>query len=121
MVYWPLLKGLLTGKFSRDHTFPAGDGRRKYPMFQGEEWRKNQDFVDELRPIAWDAGRTVAQLVLHWTIHRPGITPAVCGALRPEQIRDNAGAFGWRLTAEQLARIDAALERRGTPVTKGAV
>jgi len=35
MVYWPLLKGLLTGKFARDHVFPDGDSRRKYPMFQG--------------------------------------------------------------------------------------
>jgi aryl-alcohol dehydrogenase-like predicted oxidoreductase len=90
-------------------------------MFQGEEWQKNQDFVDELRPIARETGHTVAQLVVNWTIGRPGITGAICGAIRPEQIRDNAGAAGWSLTLEQLSRIDTALRRRGSPVTKGPV
>lgn len=121
LAYWPLMKGLLTGKFARDHQFAAGDGRLKYPMFQGEEWRKNQDFVDELRAIAADAGRTVSQVAVNWTIHQPGITGALCGAKRPDQIRDSAGAMGWRLTSEQLARIDAALARRGTPLPSAAV
>ena len=50
--YWPLMKGLLAGKLARDHQFAASDGRAKYPMFQGDEWQKNQDFLDELRAIA---------------------------------------------------------------------
>ncbi len=49
MAYWPLLKGLLAGKLARDHVFDEKDGRRKYPMFQGDEWQKNLDFVDRLR------------------------------------------------------------------------
>lgn len=121
VVYWPLLKGLLAGKLARDHVFATGDGRAKYPMFQGDEWRKNQDLVDELRAIAAEAGRTVAQLVINWTIHRPGITAALCGAKRPDQIRENAGAMGWKLSDEMLGRIDAALARRGQPVSQGAV
>lgn len=120
-VYWPLLKGLLAGKLPRDFVFQKGDGRAKYPMFQGQEWQRNQDLLDELRAMAGEIGRTVAQLVINWTIHQPGITAALCGAKRPEQIRESAGALGWRLSPEQLARIDAALARRGTPVTKRAV
>jgi aryl-alcohol dehydrogenase-like predicted oxidoreductase len=77
--------------------------------------------LDELRAIAADAGRTVAQLVINWTIHRPGITAALCGAKRPDQIEENAGAAGWRLSEGQLVRIDAALARRGTPVSRAAV
>jgi aryl-alcohol dehydrogenase-like predicted oxidoreductase len=121
MVYWPLMKGLLAGKLPRDHVFAPNDGRAKYPMFQGEEWRKTQDFLDELRAIASEAGRTVSQLVINWTIHRPGITAALCGAKRPDQIEENAGALGWRLSDAQLARIDTAIERRGTPVSRAAV
>lgn len=121
VVYWPLLKGLLAGKLARDHVFAAGDGRAKYPMFQAEEWRRNQDFVDELRQIAADAGRTVAQLVINWTIHRWGITAALCGAKRPEQMRENDGGMGWKLGQPLLARIDAALARRGPPVSLAAV
>jgi aryl-alcohol dehydrogenase-like predicted oxidoreductase len=127
LVYWPLMKGLLAGKLQRDHVFPPGDGRAKYPMFQGEEWQKNQDFLDQLRQIATEAGRTVAQVVINWTIHQPGITAALCGARRPDQIRDNAGGMAladgtpWQLSAEQLARIDAALAARGKAITRRAV
>jgi aryl-alcohol dehydrogenase-like predicted oxidoreductase len=118
MVYWPLMKGLLAGRMPRDFVFRPGDGRGKYPMFQGDEWRKNQDFVDRLRDVARAAGKTVAQVVVNWTIHRPGITVALCGAKRPEQIVETAGALGWRLTAEQLRQIDAALAERGEPLVR---
>jgi aryl-alcohol dehydrogenase-like predicted oxidoreductase len=60
-------------------------------------------------------------LVINWTIHRPGIAAALCGAKRPDQIEENAGGAGWRLSKKELARIDAALARRGTPVSRAAV
>jgi aryl-alcohol dehydrogenase-like predicted oxidoreductase len=120
-VYWPLMKGLLAGRIPRDHVFSTTDSRHKYPMFQGEELRKNSDFVDELRGVAAQSGHTVAELVLNWTIHRPGITVALCGAKRPEQIRENARGMGWQLSSDELARIDAAIARRGKPVTRAAV
>ncbi len=71
--------------------------------------------------VAADAGRSVAQVVINWTIHQPGITAALCGAKRPDQIRDNAGAMGWRLTDEQRARIDAALAARGKAMARAPV
>lgn len=121
MVYWPLMKGLLAGKLQRNHQFDPKDGRQKYPMFQGEEWEKNQDFVDELRTVAEETGHSVAQVVINWTIQRPGIAVALCGAKRPDQIRDNAETMRWQLTEEQITRIDAAIERRGPIVSRGAV
>jgi aryl-alcohol dehydrogenase-like predicted oxidoreductase len=121
IVYWPLMKGLLAGQLPRDHQFDPRDGRRKYPMFQGDEWHKNHDFLDRLRPIAAEAGRSVAELVINWTIHQAGITAALCGAKRPGQIRANAGGMGWRLSADQLRRIDEALKARGPAVSRGAV
>src|SRR6266480_467170 len=60
MVYWPLMKGLLAGKLSRNQELDERDSRRKYPMYQGDEWQKNQDFIDKLREIAASMGRTVA-------------------------------------------------------------
>lgn len=121
IVYWPLMKGLLAGKLGRDHVFDPKDGRRKYPMFQGDEWRKNQDFLDRLRPIAAETGRSLAQVVINWTIQRPGITAALCGAKRPDQIRDNAAAMEWTLTPEQIARIDRAIAERGPIASRAAV
>ena len=119
--YWPLMKGLLAGHLPRDHVFEARDGRQKYPMFHGVEWHKTQDFLDVLRPIAAEVGKTVAQLVINWTIQQPGITAALCGAKRPAQIQDNAGGMNWNLNAEQLSRINAAIAARGQTVSRGAV
>ncbi|MDA0832076.1 MAG: aldo/keto reductase [Planctomycetota bacterium] len=121
VIYWPLMKGLLAGKMTRDYQFDERDGRRKYPMFQGDEWEKNHDFIDTLRTIADEIGTTVAQLVINWTIEQTGITAALCGAKRPEQIRDNAAAMTWSLTAEQLARINRAIAERGPAISRGAV
>jgi aryl-alcohol dehydrogenase-like predicted oxidoreductase len=119
--YWPLMKGLLAGKLSRDHVFAEQDGRKKYPMFQGTEWQKNHDFLDSLRPIAVECDKTLVQLVINWTIQQTGITSALCGAKRPAQIEDNAGAMCWSLTPDQMQRIDTALKLRGPTVSRAAV
>ncbi|QDU39429.1 General stress protein 69 [Maioricimonas rarisocia] len=112
-VYWPLMKGFLAGKLSRDHQWDPKDGRQKYPIFQGEEWTKTHDFLDRLRPIAARAGHTLAQLAVAWVIQRPGITAALCGAKRPDQIRETAAAMDWQLSPHDLAEIDAAIAERG--------
>ena len=121
VVYWPLMKGLLAGKLDRRHQFNAKDGRQKYPMFNGSEWEKNQNFLDTLRPIAAECETTLAQLVLNWTIQRPGVTAALCGAKRPDQIRDNAQALQWKLTTAQIQQINQAIAERGDVVSRGAV
>ena len=86
MVYWPLMKGLLAGRIARDQFFGPDDSRRKYPMFQGEERKKNHDLVDCLREIAGRCGHTVADLVIRWTVQQPGIT---CCAVRGQAARSD--------------------------------
>lgn len=120
-VYWPLMKGLLAGRLPRDHVFAPHDGRAKYPMFQGQEWQRNQDFVDELRLIADECGKTVAQIVVRWTIQRPGITAALCGAKRAYQIQETAEAMSFELNDQQVHAIDAAIQRRGVSQVRGPV
>lgn len=121
MVYWPLLKGLLAGKLARDHVFPEKDGRKKYAFFQGDEYQKNLDFVDNLRPIADECDCTVAALVIAWTIQRPGITAALCGAKRPEQIEQTAVAMKLSLSPKTIERIDAEIARRGQTTPRSAM
>ena len=94
VVYWALMKGLLAGRLTRETTLAEKDNRWKYPMFQGEEWEKNQALDDSLREIAGDSGRTVAQVVINWTIQQPGITAALCGAKRRWQIEGNRWGHG---------------------------
>ncbi len=121
IVYWPLMKGLLAGHLPRDYVFDPKDGRRKYPIFSGDEWQKNQDFLDRLRELAIELDKPVSQIVLNWTIQRAGITAALCGAKRPHQIQQNAEAMSWSLTADQIARINATIAVRGPIISKAAV
>jgi aryl-alcohol dehydrogenase-like predicted oxidoreductase len=87
-------------------------------MYQGAEWQRNQAFFGQQRDAAALSGHTVAQLVVNWTISQPGVTSALCGAKRPWQIEETAGAMGWSLSAEQGALIDAAIAARGPAATK---
>ena len=121
MVYWPLMKGFLAGKLTRDHVWDPKDGRQKYPVFQGDQWAKTHDFLDKLRPIAARHNRSLAELVTAWTIQRPGITVALCGAKRPDQIEESAGAMTLQLTAQDLADIDQAIHERGKVLSRAAV
>ncbi|MCC6493675.1 MAG: aldo/keto reductase [Pirellulales bacterium] len=116
--YWPLMKGLLAGRMQDGAELDARDSRRNYPMYQGEEFEKNRAFVEQLRGIAAGVGRTVAQVVVNWTIHQRGITAALCGAKRPWQIEETAGAMGWELSDGELAAVSAAIEARGPAAAK---
>jgi len=111
-VYWPLMKGLLAGKMRRDFTFDPSDKRLTYPVFQSPQWERNQDLLDELEKISNDTGKPVPELVVAWTIQRPGITAALCGAKRSWQIEESARAMSGPLALETVARIDRAIEAR---------
>lgn len=93
VAYEPLAMGLLTGKFARDHVFAEDDWRRRSPLFAGEAWQKNLAEVERLRSIAKTFGCSVAQLAVGWAIAQPGVAVALCGAKRPEQIRETAEAM----------------------------
>ncbi|QDU81032.1 General stress protein 69 [Polystyrenella longa] len=112
MPFWLLMKGLLAGKIERDHQFEEGDTRKNYPLFQGEQWQRNQDFVDVLRSLAQETGHTVSQLVVNWTISLPGVTAALCGARRPEQIRETAIAAEFSLSDAHRQQIEDAITER---------
>ena len=105
-VYWTLMKGLLAGKIRRDQTFEPGDSRPRYEIFQGEARRTAHDFVDRLAEIAIRRGTTVACLAIGWVLSQPGVTAALVGAKRPEQIAETVDAKP--LTSDVLAEIEAA-------------
>ena len=106
MNYWPLMKGLLAGKIRRGHEFDPNDKRLSYEIFQGENFERAQQLVDKLDVIAAECDRTVAQVVINWSMQRPGIGSVLCGAKRPWQIEETAGAMGWRLSEEQMQRLE---------------
>ena len=83
-------------------------------MFQGEVGEKNQDVLDVLRELAKEMKRTVAQIVIRWTIQQAGITCALCGAKRSEQIKENTVVLTFELPDSQLDSFDRAIEEQGT-------
>ena len=109
MNYWPLMKGLLAGKIRRGHEFDPKDKRLSYDVFKGESFERAQRLLDQLDIIAAQLDKTVSQVVVNWTMNRPGITSVLCGAKRPWQIEETAGAMGWELGPEQWHQINAAL------------
>lgn len=110
IVYSPLQRGLLTGKFKPDHKFAEDDHRGKMPFFRPRNIRKINGFLDRIRPIAEAHNATLAQLVINWTIRRPGVTAALVGARNAKQARENAAAAGFRITDEQVRSIDDLLD-----------
>jgi len=121
VVYWPLMKGLLAGGMPRDKVFPPTDSRHKYPMFNGEEFQRNLDFVDAIRPAATRLGCGLADLVLAWTAEQPGITCVLFGATSPEQVRNNGNALACTLDDEARLTIARAIEARGPVASRRPV
>ena len=107
--YWPLMKGLLAGKIRRGHTFDPNDKRLSYDVFQAEKFESAQRLLDGLDEIANTLGKTVAQIVINWTIHQSGITSTLCGAKRDWQIQETAGAMGWTMDESTFEQINALL------------
>lgn len=106
LAYSSLAQGLLTGKFARGQKFDPADNRAKNKLFKGENFERAQQALDKLRPIAEKHQATLAQLALAWLIAQPQ-TNAIAGARYPQQAKDNALAAEIKLSAAELAEIDA--------------
>ncbi|WGV24061.1 aldo/keto reductase [Halotia branconii] len=106
LAYSSLAQGLLTGKFAADQRFDPEDNRAKNKLFQGENFKHAQQALEKLRPIADRHNSTLAQLALAWLIAQPQ-SNAIAGARYPKQATDNALAAELKLSADEIAEIDA--------------
>jgi len=112
IVFSPIAQGVLTGKYSPGAAPPA-DSRATDPT--GARFIKrllNDDTltaVQGLRPLADEAGLSLAQLAVAWTLQNQNVSAAIVGATRPEQVRENVKAAGVRLDTGLMSRIDEVL------------
>ena len=109
--YSSLALGLLSGKIGPGRTFEGDDLRKDDPRFAPASLGRVASFMKEIEPVAASRQATPAQIVIAWTVARPGITYALCGARNPEQAAENAVAGRLSLSADEIARIDAAIAR----------
>ncbi len=112
IVWSPLGQGVLTGKYLPGQP-PPPDSRAASAEMSGFIDRLIEprvlEAVQRLRPIAEEAGLTMAQLALAWVLREPNVASAIVGASRPEQVHANASASGVALSEDTLAAIDGAL------------
>ncbi|WP_436622144.1 aldo/keto reductase [Sorangium sp. So ce136] len=106
--YFPLASGLLSGKYLPDRPAPEGarlstPGDRLTARFLTEQ---NRSAAEALAAFASSRGRSLLELAFSWLAGRPTVASVIAGATSPEQVRANAAAVGWRLTADDLQEID---------------
>jgi aryl-alcohol dehydrogenase-like predicted oxidoreductase len=111
LVWSPLGWGRLTGKYRRGHGIPK-DSRlnTKVVLDSGPQVPEEYLYtvVDALDAVAAETGKTVPQIALNWLLQRPTVSTLIIGARNEEQLKANLGAVGWKLTPEQVAKLDAA-------------
>ncbi|OLE25558.1 MAG: aldo/keto reductase [Actinobacteria bacterium 13_1_20CM_3_71_11] len=114
IVWSPIAQGVLTGKYQPGQPAPAGS--RATDDKSGADfiarWLSDEVLtrVQQLRPLAEQAGLTMAQLAVAWVLQNPNVSSAIVGATRPEQLRDNVQAAGVKLDADLLKAIDEVLD-----------
>ncbi|MBD1999137.1 aldo/keto reductase [Leptolyngbya sp. FACHB-541] len=105
--YSPLGRGFLSGQITRLEDLAEDDYRRQAPRFQGENFQKNLQVVDQVKAIAQEKGVTPSQLALAWLLAQGDDIVPIPGTKRRQYLEENAGATEITLTADDLKRIDA--------------
>jgi aryl-alcohol dehydrogenase-like predicted oxidoreductase len=109
LIWSPLGWGRLTGKIRCGQPLPKVSRLHKAgdvgPQVANEYLYRVVDALDE---VAKETGKTVPQIALNWLLQRPTVATVIMGARNEEQLRQNLGAAGWKLSEEQIARLDAA-------------
>jgi aryl-alcohol dehydrogenase-like predicted oxidoreductase len=106
MVWSPLHAGLLTGKFRRNTPRPSVARLNELDVPGTVDLDRLYRIVDVLDAIARERGVSIPQVAINWALHKPGVDTVILGARNEEQLKDILAAAGWRLTAEESARLD---------------
>ena len=119
IVYSPMKSGLLSGAMSRERvaSFPQDDHRRRKPDFIEPKLSRNLELAEYLRVIGKRHGRTPGEVAIAWTLRQPAVTAAIVGMRSARQVDGVIGAAEFRLTADEIAGIDAFLAQERSVAT----
>lgn len=107
VAYSPLGRGFLSGQFTSPDDFAQDDYRRNSPRFQGENFSKNLQLVEQVKAIATEKGVTPSQLALAWLLAQGNDIVPIPGTKRRRYLEENIAATEMMLTNEELSRIEA--------------
>ena len=107
--YFPLMSGLLSGKYRRGEAPPPGTRLGTYSAEDVAEHmtEQNLDAVDRLSAWAGERGHTTLELAVAWLLARPAVATVIAGASTPEQVRQNVAAATWQLTPAEASEVEA--------------
>ncbi|MDI3281930.1 aldo/keto reductase [Polyangium sp. 15x6] len=111
LAYSPLGRGFLTGQIKRFEDLAPDDFRRSSPRFQGENFQKNLDLVAKVEAIAAEKGVKASQLALAWVLAQADFIVPIPGTKRRSYLEENVAAEAVKLSADDLARLDAVMPR----------
>ncbi len=107
--YFPLENGFLTGKYKRGQVAPQGT--RLAEGDRGMFTDANFDLLEALEAFCAERGRSVLELAFAWLLANPDVSSVIAGATRAEQVVANAKAAAWTLTAQELAEVNAIIDK----------
>lgn len=108
IVWSPLAAGALTGKFRRGQTSPSSTRLNQISFGVAKPGEELYRIVDALDVVVAETGKTMSQVALNWLLQRPTVANIIIGARNEEQLRENLGAIGWKLSLDQIAVLDKA-------------
>ena len=105
--YFPIANGLLSGKYRRGEALPPGSRLDKLDFFKS--WANDDNFnkIEKLEAFAKSRSRSLLELAMSWLASQPCVTSVIAGATKSEQVRSNAAAASWRLSAAEMAEVNA--------------
>jgi aryl-alcohol dehydrogenase-like predicted oxidoreductase len=114
LAYSPMKSGLLSGAMTHERVaaFPADDFRRRVPHFQEPLLSRNLALAELLREIGKGHGRSPGEVAIAWVLRRPEVTAAIVGMRSASQVEGVIGAAEFRLSADEIARIEAFFKQR---------
>jgi aryl-alcohol dehydrogenase-like predicted oxidoreductase len=110
--YFPLASGMLTGKHRRGQPIGA-DSRLSHEYFKQFASEQNFARVEGLARVAQAHKRSLLELAMSWLASQPCVASVIAGSTRPEQVKANVAAVGWKLSQAERAEIDGALASAG--------
>ncbi|WP_414526900.1 aldo/keto reductase [Nodularia chucula] len=105
LAYSPLAQGLLTGKYTPERVATPSGARKVDPRFSKEGLQKIAPVISLLNSLGEKYDRTPAQVALNWLIAQGNVIP-IAGVKTPEQVKQNAGALGWKLNTEEIGQLE---------------